>query len=118
MLQSAIVLGLRAINLGPFLRQEAEEELRHVVFLCDQIVALGGVPRLGTGRHEESRDLKQMLESDLAHEREGLLEYRERAKQADLAGELGLKIELERLVAEETTHMHSLEKILRGWQQP
>ncbi|MDE3090045.1 MAG: ferritin-like domain-containing protein [Chloroflexota bacterium] len=116
MYQSSMVLGLRAMSVGPYLRKEAEEELKHVAFLSDQIVNLGGAPKLTSAKFSEARDLKQMLENDLDLEREAILEYRERAKQAELAGEVGLKLRLEELLAEETDHMRDLEKILRGWQ--
>ena len=116
MYQSSMVLGLRAMNVGPYLRQEAEAELKHVAFLSDQIVNLGGVPKLATQKFSDARDLKTMLEYDLDLERESILEYRERAKQAEQAGEVGLKLRLEELLAEETDHMRDLEKILRGWQ--
>jgi len=114
--QSSMVLGLRAMNVGPYLRKEGQEELRHVAFLSDQIVNLGGVPRLVSPKISETRDLKQMFEHDLDLEREAILEYRERLKQADAAGEIGLKLRIEELLAEETDHMRDLEKILRGWQ--
>ena len=114
--QAAMVLGPRSLNLRDYLRQEAEEELKHVGFLADQIVNLGGVPKMNAPKFSETKDLKQMLENDLDAERDAILEYRERVKQAELAGEIGLKLRLEELVAEETDHMRDLEKILRGWQ--
>lgn len=116
MYQSSILLGPRAMTLSPYLRREAEDELKHVGFLADQIVNLGGTPKLTAPKFSETRDVKQMLENDLDLEREAMLEYRERAKQAELAGEIGLKIRLEELLAEETDHARGLEKILRGWQ--
>ncbi len=116
MYQSSMVLGLRAMSVGPYLRKEAEEELKHVAFLADQIVNLGGNPKLSSPKFSETKDLKQMLENDLDLERDAVREYRERAKQAELAGEIGLKLRLEELIAEETDHMRDLEKILRGWQ--
>lgn len=116
MYQSAMVLGLRAMSVAPYLRREAEDELKHVAFLSDQIVALGGTPKLTAPKFSETRDLKQMLENDLDLEREAVLEYRERAKQAEVAGGIGLKIRLEELLAEETDHMRALERILREWE--
>jgi len=116
MYQSSMVLGLRAMSVGPYLRKESEEELKHVAFLSDQIVNLGGVPKMTAPKLSDTRDLKTMLEHDLDLERESILEYRERAKQAEQAGEVGLKLRLEQLLAEETDHMRDLEKILRGWQ--
>jgi bacterioferritin len=114
--QSSVLLGLRALTIGPHLRKEAAEELQHVALLSDQIVALGGAPKMTTQKFSETRDLKQMLEHDLDLEREAILEYRERVKQAELAGEIGLKVRLEELIATETDHAHQLEKVLRGWE--
>ncbi len=116
MFQSAVLLGPRSKTVGPYLRQEAEDELKHVAFLADQIVNLGGIPKLTHAKFSETRDLKQMLENDLDLEREAVREYRERAKQAEVAGEIGLRIRLDQLLSEETEHMRDLEKILRGWQ--
>jgi bacterioferritin len=116
MFQSSMLLGVRAMTVAPLLRGEAEDELKHVAFLCDQIVNLGGTPKLTTPKISEAKELKQMLDSDLALEREVVLEYRERAKQAELAGEIGLKLRLEELLAQETDHMRQLERVLRGWE--
>jgi bacterioferritin len=117
MYQSSVLLGLRTMSVSPYLRKESEDELKHVAFLSDQIVNLGGIPKLTAPKYSDTRDLKQMLESDLDLEREAVLEYRERARQAEAAGEIGLKIRLEELLAEEMDHARDLEKILRGWQQ-
>ncbi|MBI5305045.1 MAG: hypothetical protein HY868_23135 [Chloroflexi bacterium] len=116
MYQSSVLLGIRAVTVAPYLRREAEDELKHVAFLCDQIVNLGGVPKLASPKLSEAKELRQMLDNDLALEREAVLEYRERAKQAELAGEIGLKLRLEELLAEETDHLRQLERILRGWE--
>jgi bacterioferritin len=111
--QSSVLLGLQAMSVVPHLRQEGEDALRHVAFLCDQIVNLGGIPKLTAPKFSEVRDLKQMLENDLDLEREAILEYRERAKQAELAGEIGLKIRLEELLAEETDHTRARKNFAR-----
>ena len=113
--QASMILGLGSLNVSAYLRQEGSEELKHIAFLCDQIVALGGNPKLSSPKFSETRDLKTMLENDLDAERESILEYRERVKQADAAGEVGLKFRLEELIAQETDHMRQLERILRGW---
>ncbi len=114
--QSALVLGPRSLNVREYLRKEAEEELKHVSFLADQIVNLGGNPKLTSPKFSETKDLKQMLENDLDLERDAVREYRERAKQAELSAEWGLKVRLEELMSEETEHVRELERILRGWQ--
>lgn len=114
--QASMLLGVGSLSISPYLRQEAADELRHINFLCDQIVGLGATPKLATHKFSEARELKAMLENDLDLERESILEYRERVKQAETAGEVGLKVRLEALVAEETDHVRQLERILRGWQ--
>lgn len=114
--QSAMLLGVGSLSISPYLREQAAAELEHVDFLCDQIVALGGAPKLTSSKFSETRDIKAMLENDLDAERESILEYRERVKQADSAGEVGLRLRLEELIAEETDHVRRLERILRGWQ--
>ncbi len=116
MYQSSVMLGVGSLSISPYLRKESEAELRHVAFLGDQIVALGGNPKLAASKFSETRDLKAMLENDLDLEREAILEYRERVKQAEGVGEIGLKLRLEELIAEETDHVRQLERILRGWQ--
>ncbi|MCL5951729.1 MAG: ferritin-like domain-containing protein [Chloroflexi bacterium] len=113
--QSSVLLGPSAVSIAPFLKHEADEELQHAAFLSDQIVNLGGLPKLTAPKISETRDLRQMLDNDLDRERECILEFRERVKQAEIMGELGLKIQLERLIEEETQQMRSLERILRGW---
>lgn len=114
--QASMLLGVGSLSISPYLRQEAADELKHVGFLCDQIVGLGGSPKLTSHKISEVRELKAMLENDLDLERESIIEYRERVKQAEAAGEVGLKVRLELLIAEETEHVRQLERILRGWQ--
>lgn len=116
MYQSSLVFGLRGLQLSPYLRRQAEEEMKHVAFISDQIVSLGATPKFTLPKISETKDLKQMLENDLDAERHAILEYRERAKQAEMAGEIGLKLRLETMIADETEHMRGLEKILRGWE--
>ena len=115
MYQSSLVFGLRSIQVSPYLRKQAEEEMKHVAFISDQIVNLGGSPKYTLPKISEAKDLKSMLEVDLDLERHAILEYRERVKQADIAGEIGLKLRLSQMIADETEHMRGLEKILRGW---
>ncbi len=112
--QSALLLGLDAVNVAPLLRAAAEKGWRRVAFVSDQIVNLGGTPKLTAPKFSETRDLKQMLENDLDAEREGVFEYRERVKQAEAAGEIGLRVRLEELIADKTDHIRMLERILRG----
>jgi bacterioferritin len=62
-----------------------------------------------------SHDNREMLQIALQAEKDTIERYTQRIKQAEAAGELGLKVELENLVAEETRHKEDLERILFGW---
>ena len=68
------------------------------------------------GREEVIRSQQhEMLELSLQAEKDTIARYTKRIDQADKAGELGLKVELENLVAEETRHKEDLERVLVGW---
>jgi bacterioferritin len=62
-----------------------------------------------------SQDNREMLELALRAEKETIERYTARIEQAESAGEVGLKVELENLVAEETRHKEDLERVLVGW---
>jgi hypothetical protein len=49
-------------------------------------------------------------------EQQALLGYGERAEQARQAGDLGLAVQLENMVQDETTHFEETKKILADWE--
>ena len=53
----------------------------------------------------------------LQAERETIERYTQRIKQADAAGEIGLRVDLENIVSEETRHRDDLERILKNWKE-
>ncbi len=65
-------------------------------------------------QHKSPKDVKGMLKYDLKLEREAIEGYRQRAMQAEEAGEIGLKIKLEEILVEETGHAEQIERILKG----
>jgi bacterioferritin len=62
-----------------------------------------------------TQDNREMVELALQSEKDTIARYTKRTAQAEAAGEPGLKIELENLLAEETRHKEDLERILMGW---
>ena len=56
-----------------------------------------------------------MLENALAAEKQAISDYEERIRQAEALGEVGLKVNLESQVADETRHEEEIERILAGW---
>jgi bacterioferritin len=115
MLYSRMVTGPLRLELSGFLEGEILDELEHAKFLSNKIVALGGRPTTEPSPVQLPDTNKAMLELSLQAEKDTIERYALRARQAEAAGELGLKIELENLLAEETQHKEDLERILSGW---
>ena len=64
---------------------------------------------------ETSRDAREMLEMVAAAEREDVEAYTQRAREEKQAGDIGLTVQLENIVLDETRHLEELRKILAGW---
>lgn len=112
--QSAAVSGPHRAHLREFFLTEAKGELEHAAFLADAIFALGGTPEVQAPRINQATEVTAMLRANLEDERQAVRGYTERAKQAEDAGELGLKMHLEEMIADETGHAWELERLLRA----
>ena len=115
LLFSRLVTGPQRVELSGFLEHEITDELEHAKFLSQKIVALGGEPATQPAPVTLSTDNREMLQLALQAEKDAIERYQQRIEQADAAAELGLRVELENLVAEETRHKEDLERILFGW---
>ena len=112
--QTSTATGWDGEELREFLVPEITGEMQHAILLSDKIAALGGKPTTEPRKHKSPKDVKGMLKYDLKLEREAIESYKTRVIQAEEAGEAGLKIKLEELIADETAHAEQLERILRG----
>ncbi|HTK82215.1 MAG TPA: ferritin-like domain-containing protein [Bacteroidota bacterium] len=112
--QTSVATGWDGEELREFLTPEINGEMAHAVFLAEKIAALGGKPTTQPVQHKCPKDVKGMLKYDLKLEREAVENYRQRCMQAEEAGEIGLKIQLEGLIVDETTHAERIERFLRG----
>ena len=115
MLYSRMVSGPLRVELSSFLEGEIEDELEHAKLLAHKIVALGGEPTTRPAEVKLSTDNREMIEFSLQSEKDTIERYTQRIKQADAAGEVGLRVDLEDIIAEETRHKEDLERILHGW---
>lgn len=112
---SAQVTGPYRPQLESFLLKEVPDEQGHATFLANKIVALGGVPTTKAAPVEPAETNKELLEAVLAAEHKAIKGYTERAEQADQLGDIGLKVQLEDMVRDETGHAEEVERILRDW---
>lgn len=112
---SAKVSGPYRPQLVAFLQAEIPDEQGHAQYLADKIASLGGEPVVEPRKVKTSNDTRTMLEFIYEAEANTVKAYRERIDQAEAVGETGLKIQLEDMLSDETTHRDEVKKILDGW---
>jgi bacterioferritin len=112
---AASVRGPFRPQISELFRNEVTDELSHAHFLADKIAALGGEPTTVVPPVEVATDAREMLQKVVEAEREDIAVYTRRAEEAGEAGDIGLKVQLENIVLDETRHMEEIQKILSGW---
>ena len=110
---SASATGLLGHELRELLKEDLIGELKHAVFLADKIAALGGEIVIRPTMPKKCKNAKDMLEENIAAERNVIANYTKRITQAEEFGDKGLVIRLEDHLAEETDHAEELERLGR-----
>jgi len=113
---SAQVTGPFRPQLASFFLKEVSDEQGHAEFLSNKVVALGGIPITVPAPVAAAETNKELLENALHAERKAVAGYTQRAKEADEFGDVGLKVQLEDMVRDETEHAEQIERILRDWE--
>jgi bacterioferritin len=125
-LNSALRLELTAINqywlhfrlveewgyarLAKHEREASIEEMRHADRLADRILFLEGLPNMQElNRLRIGQGVKEVLEADLAGEREMQAAYLQARDQCRSAGDFGSVMLFEELLGDEEKHIHFLE---------
>ena len=112
---ASAVAGAFRQELRAFFANEIPDELTHAQMLADKITALGGQPTVKAADVKFTDDPKQMLQNALADEVATIERYVERRRQAEDAGEVGLAIDLDEVIADETKHRDELRLMLMRW---
>ena len=110
---AASATGLLGHELREELKGAIAGEMNHAVFLADKITALGGSLDIRPSMPRTVRTAKQMMEIDIAAERQVIANYAKRIVQAEKYGDRGLAIRLEDMLAEETDHVEEIERLGR-----
>ncbi len=110
---SASATGLLGHELREELKSDIVGEVNHAVFLADKITALGGDLDIRPAMPKKVRTAKEMMQIDIAAERQVIENYTRRIEQAEVFGDKGLVIRLEDMLAEETDHAEELERLGR-----
>ena len=109
---SSTLKGAEYGDIAQQLKEHASQELEHALAVAKQIDYLGGDPTMKGEEAEYSQDSKTMLEIDLRAEQETLKNYRERIRQAELAGEFALSETLREIIQQEQDHEIDLKDAL------
>jgi bacterioferritin len=112
---SATLTGPYRNELRDLFQAEIADEQRHAQFLSDKIAALGGEPTTTPREVPPAHQPREMLQCVLEAEKQAIQDYKQRVEQAEAFGDLGLKVELENQVSDETRHKEEIERILAGW---
>jgi bacterioferritin len=112
---SAKLTGPYRRELRALFQTEIPDEQAHAQFLADKIANLGGEPATKPRPVPHAEEPREMLENALAAEKQAISDYEERIRQAEALGEVGLKVNLESQVSDETRHKEEIERILIGW---
>jgi len=111
---SLMIFGHARIPIVKWMRDQAEESLRHAAAAGEHITALGGHPSLKIGKLLETQqhDIDQILREAAEHEREGVRLYR-----GLLELTAGRSVVLEEyaraMTAGEEVHLAEIDKMLR-----
>jgi bacterioferritin len=109
---SVALKGAEYGDIAEQLKKHASQELGHALEVARQIDYLGGDPTVKGKEAEFSSDSKKMLEIDLRGEQETIMNYRQRIRQAEAAGEYALSEALRDIISEEQDHEIDLKDAL------
>ena len=112
---SAKLTGPYRRELRALFQAEIPDEQGHAQFLAEKIASLGGEPTTVPRAVHHTNEPREMLEQALHAERQAISDYVARISQAEAFGDIGLKVNLENQVADETRHREEIERILAGW---
>ncbi len=112
---ASLVTGPYRQELRAFFEGEIPDELAHAAFLADQVVALGGTPTVTAANVPVTTDNRQMLENALQAEIDTIERYTRRIEQAERVGDISIRVQLENLIVDESTHRDDIRRMLQDW---
>jgi bacterioferritin len=112
---AAKVTGPYRPQLAAFFLAEVPDEQAHAQYLANKIVALGGQPTTTPAPVKPAETNHEMLLAVLEAEERAVRSYSERAEQAEDFGDIGLEVQLEDMVRDESGHRDEVARILQDW---
>jgi bacterioferritin len=105
---SQVIKGAKFIAIAAELEKHAGEELAHAIAITKQIDYFNGTPVTTPLPVKMSENAEDMLRFDLENERDTIIAYRERIRQAEAMGEYALSEALRQIIAQEQEHLTDL----------
>jgi bacterioferritin len=102
-------------QLAQFFLSEVPDEQLHAQYLANKIVALGGEPTTVPAPVKEAKTNREMVEAILEAETNAARRYAQRAQEALAFGDVGLQVQLEDMVRDESGHRDETARILTDW---
>ncbi|QNN21378.1 ferritin-like domain-containing protein [Planctomycetales bacterium ZRK34] len=112
MLQAASIKGAQYESVRGMYMKEVADEVGHAQYLANQIVMLGGTPKLEPDLTPPPTDVRQMLEADSGQEGTDVKNYIKLAELAEAEGLIALKMQMEDQAADEDEHGHEMQRLL------
>lgn len=109
--------GPHRLTLRSLFEGEIADELGHAGILADFITALGGRPTTRPAEVPSADNPRDMLRAAHDAELAAIARYVERREQAEAAGEHGLAVTLDDVIADETRHRDEMQLVLEGWEE-
>ena len=112
LVQSSVMKGIAGHEARELFKKEIQDEMGHAMLIADKIVALGGTPQVKVEAPIPITDGMRALKREYDYEKRAVANYVQRCKEADEAGEIGLRIMLETLIADETAHAEEIARLM------
>lgn len=112
MLQAASIKGAANEVVRELYLEEVKDEVGHAQYLANQIVMLGGTPKLAPDLTPPPTEIPVMLERDAAAEEADVRNYVKLAELAEKAGFYSLKMQMEEQAADEDEHRLEMRRLL------
>jgi bacterioferritin len=105
---SQTLKGAAYTDIARELATHAAEELSHALQVAKQIDYFNGTPITVAKEVRMSANADDMLRFDLENEKQTIINYRERIRQAEELGEFALSEVLRKIIAQEQEHLTDL----------
>lgn len=111
MLQAAMIKGAQHETVRKMYLEEVTDEVTHAQDIANQIVSLGGLPRLEPDLTPPPDTVESMLANDIEEERIDVKNYVALARMAEERGWIALKMAMEEQAADEDRHGQTMRRL-------